>query len=169
MSDPLPLLPSVDASQGVLLQLVASFIKSNSAQRIRTFLKNKTSNNHTALKNLVAAWKDSNLTANSVGGTDKDALAGFRVVVLASDGNVVLDTYKSDLVNVLSNFLNGTIGANHHTRPEALRALLGNDGRAFSVRESSTTNERRLYFAHRLGDIVRPDGMVIFSMVMPVE
>ncbi len=78
------------------------------------------------------------------------AAAKVEIMIVLGDGHVAFDSRKSN--NSHANFKAQLIDENHHSRPEVLRAVL--QGEAYAHRESSTTETKTLYLAHRLGESI---------------
>ena len=76
---------------------------------------------------------------------------GLRVVVTLSDGQVVLDTNKSDSVNTFNNFKAKTINENHNSRVAILTSLLGNAGTGYEEKFSTSDLKFEAYHAQRMG------------------
>ena len=76
---------------------------------------------------------------------------GLRVLITLSDGQVVLDTNKSDSVNTFNNFKAKTINENHNSRVAILTSLLGNAGTGYEEKFSTSDLKFEAYHAQRMG------------------
>jgi hypothetical protein len=76
---------------------------------------------------------------------------GLRVLVTLSDGQVVLDTNKSDTVNTFNNFKLKAINENHNSRVAILTSLLSNAGTGYEEKFSTSDLKFEAYHAQRMG------------------
>lgn len=88
---------------------------------------------------------------------------GFRILICLPDGRVIFDSIRADdlltspaLVPTITDnsFFNaraGTIAENHNTRVAIISAQLNESGVGYEQRYSTTTNNKQVYVARRLG------------------
>ncbi|CAN5595433.1 hypothetical protein BH23THE1_BH23THE1_29200 [soil metagenome] len=73
-----------------------------------------------------------------------------RVTITLPDGHIVVDTCKQE-GNTYENYIDDVISENHNTRICIFQAQYGDNGASYETKYSSTTYQREIYVAVRLG------------------
>lgn len=86
-----------------------------------------------------------------------------RVTITLPDGHVVIDTCK-DIGNTYENYIDDVISENHNTRICIFQTQYYSDGVSYERKFSSTTHQREVYLAIRLGPFRDSAGTIRLSI-----
>lgn len=63
-----------------------------------------------------------------------DLSTGYQIKVTISNGNVVINTFKSKCYNTFNNFINGNLGEYYNSQPEVIQSILSPYKQGFSTK-----------------------------------
>jgi hypothetical protein len=110
--------------------------------KIATYLADPKVTNYTPMYDAIKAAKTDAVDRG---------LASARILVTGADGLVVVDTSKSDSVNIFTNVATKAINEKHMDRAAIMLATLSASGVGSEVKFSSSTGKVENYLAHRVG------------------